>query len=182
MNAELDAVVPAAKYCELVLAAYTGEVVGEAVFGGIAMLLVDPQRRATLEVLRLLEAQTEAALRPLAERCGLTADQVVRSRRSGWSYALMAADDDARWAQVVDGLVQGCPDIIARFERLRALAPETDAVVADEVVAHEVALFEFAQLETAGAEAPLAPVLARLHGRHRAEARASMTSVPTAPS
>jgi hypothetical protein len=162
------------EYCDLVLAAYTGEVVGEAVFGGIAMLLVDPERRAKLEVLRLLEAQTEAALRPLAERCGITDERVVNSRRNGWSYALMGADEDARWAQVVDGLVQGCPDIIARFERLRMHAPEADIAVADEVVAHEVALFEFAQLETAGAEMSLEPVFGRLHSRHLAEAKASM--------
>ncbi len=111
------------EYSDLVLVAYTGEVVGEAVFGGIAMLLVDPEHRAKLEVLRLLEDQTEAVLRPLAERCGITDERVVSSRRNGWSYALMAADEDARWAQVVDGLVQGCPGIIARFERLPVHAP-----------------------------------------------------------
>jgi hypothetical protein len=170
------------EYRELVLAAYTGEVVGEAVFGGIAMLLVDPERRAKLEVLRLLEAQTEAALRPVAERCGITDEQVVQARRNGWNYALMATDEGARWAQVVDGLVQNCPDIIARFERLRALAPEADVAIAEEVVAHEVALFEFAQLQTSDAEAPLAPVLACLHGRHRAEAEASMIVAATAMS
>ena len=169
------------EYRDLVLAAYTGEVVGEAVFGGIAMLLADPARRSTLEVLRLLEAQTEAALRPLAKRCGITDERVVTSRRDGWSYALVGADEDARWTQVVDGLTQGCPGIIETFERLRELAPEADVELADDVVAHEVALFEFARLETAGAKAPLEPVFARLRGRRLAEPRASMTSVPTEP-
>jgi hypothetical protein len=68
------------EYCDLVLAAYTGEVIGEAVFGGIAMLLVDPERRTKLEVLRLLEAQTEAVLRPLAER-------LRRHRRASREFA-----------------------------------------------------------------------------------------------
>jgi hypothetical protein len=163
------------EYSDLVVAAYTGEVVGEAVFGGIAMLLGGPARRSTLEVLRLLEAQTEASLRPIAERCGVTDEQVVHARRNGWNYALMASDDDGRWHQVVDGLVQNCPDIIARFERLRALAPESDVAVADEVVAHEVALFEFAQLQTSGGDAPLVPVLALLQGRYLAEAEASLS-------
>lgn len=164
------------EYRELVIAAYTGEVVGEAVFGGIAMLLVQPSRRSALEVLRLLEAQTEVSLRPLAERCGITSEQVVQARRNGWNYALLATDEDGRWAQVVDGLLQNCTAIIARFERLRELAPETDIAVADEVVAHEVALLEFAQLQTSGADAPLTPLLARLRGRHLAEAEASLTA------
>jgi hypothetical protein len=168
------------EYSDLVLATYTGEVVGEAVFGGIAMMLVDPARRSTLEILRLLEAQTEVSLRPLAERCGITDQRVVHARRNGWNHALMASDEDARWAQVVDRLVQSCPGIIGRFERLRALAPDADIAVADEVVAHEVALFEFAQLQTSGADAPLAPVLARLRGRYRDEADASMASASAA--
>jgi hypothetical protein len=91
----------------------------------------------------------------------------------------MGADEDARWSQVGDGLMQGCPSIIERVERLRALAPESDALVADDVVAHEVALFEFAQLETAGVKGPLEPVLAQLHGRYLAEAQASIG--PLAP-
>jgi hypothetical protein len=161
-------------YDDLVLAAYTGEVVGEAVFGGIAMLLVDPQRRAALEVLRLLEAQTEQTMRPLAERCGVTDHEVVNARRTGWSYALASSDEDARWTQVLEGLVQGCPGIIARFERLRNMAPPQDSAGATELVAHEVALFEFAKLEASGAAASLEPVLARLHGRFLAEAEASL--------
>jgi hypothetical protein len=153
---------------------YTGEVVGEAVFGGIAMMLTDPDRQPVLEVLRLLEAQTEHAMRPLAERCGVTHDQVVQARRDGWNYALLASDDDGRWAQVIDGLVQSCPGIVARFERLCELAPATDAAVAEALVAHEVALFEFAQREVSRARAPLEPVLMRLHGRYRAVADASL--------
>jgi hypothetical protein len=168
---------PTDEYTDLVLSAYSGEIVGEAVFGGIAMLLEDPARRATLEVLRLLEAQTEELLRPLAERLGMTEERVVKSRRDGWSYALKAADEDARWAQVVGGLEQGTTDIIARFERMRDLAPGADVAVANAVVAHEVALFEFAQRENAGHVAPLEPVLVQLQGRYRAEAQASIASL-----
>jgi hypothetical protein len=168
------------EYRELVLSAYTGEVVGETVFGGIAMLLVEPERRTKLEVLRLLEAQTEVELRPIAERCGIAHAQVVSARRSGWSYALQGTDEHARWAQVIDGLLEGCPAIIARFERLRRLAPATDAAAADDVVAHEVALFEFARLEKSQQTGSLEPVIARLKGRHLAEAKASTATTRSA--
>lgn len=89
----------------------------------------------------------------------------------------LSTDEDARWAQVVDGLAQGTADIIARFERMRDLAPEADVALATAVVAHEVALFEFAQREKAGDKSPLEPVLAELHGRYLAEAKASVATL-----
>jgi hypothetical protein len=161
-------------YGELVLGAYLGEVAGEAAFAGMAMLIDDPARRSKLEVLRLLEAQTEARLRPLAEAHGLTAAAVVEARRRGWGHATMAPDAEARWAQVVNGMTAVCPGEIEKFRRLRTLAPAAEQSIAAEVLAHEEALLAFAQREADGrGDTSLEPVVALLHDPYRAEARVS---------
>lgn len=161
-------------YGELVLGAYLGEVAGEAAFAGMAMLADDPVHRSKLEVLRLLEAQTEALLRPLAEDHGLTPAAVVEARRRGWGHATMAPDAEARWAQVVNGLIAVCPGEIEKFRRLRTLAPEADESVAAEVVAHEEALLAFARREAEGRDdASLDAVMALLRTPYLDEATAT---------
>ena len=56
---------------ELWVKAYQGEVLGEALFGGIAEQLDDPEHAAKMRVLATLERRTKEATAPALERAGV---------------------------------------------------------------------------------------------------------------
>ena len=154
-------------YQEGILAAWQGEVWGEAFFASLAEAAVDGQMRGKWETLAKLEAATRDCL------ATLVADEADAARPDGLAQAETAA---AAYAQLAhkDAMRQMMTILDPAIERFRGLldaAPEADREVVQVLVDHEVALKEFAERELADeAETSLAPVRAVI-ARARAQTR-----------
>jgi hypothetical protein len=128
--------------------AYQGEVSGEVLFGRLSELVVEPDHRRRLDVLRELEARTKAALVPAMEHHGLPTDADPDVERD--ARALADASASLPWSVLMEAFEPITTQFIALYTRIGALARPEDRAVADLLVAHEEALRAFARLELAG--------------------------------
>ncbi|HEY7107363.1 MAG TPA: hypothetical protein VH986_13225 [Acidimicrobiia bacterium] len=133
-------------YCDLLLDAYRGEVLGAALFGAMADAAPDDRQREQLRALQRVEARTAARLRTLVDAAGLDpgADAAAAD---GARMAEGTGGQD--WPAFLSGLRRALPPFLANFERLRELGTPDDAVLTD-LVAHERAIDRFAALEIEG--------------------------------
>jgi hypothetical protein len=149
-----------ATYLREIVAAYQGEVRGEAMFATLAEHAADTEEREIWRVLADLEATTRRWMVPLLERHGLdtTPDQgqVRLGQERGMARVALG------FAAAVEAMTEVLPPYLARYARLEAEAPAEDRRELAFLNAHEIALHEFATRTCAGAEDPLAPVRALL--------------------
>jgi hypothetical protein len=135
------------EYRALLLDAYKGEVLGEALFAAFALRTTDAEQREKLYALERIEGTTAAQLRPLvvAAEIELGADEEEAVRAQGREMG----GSGIEWSAFVKGLHDALPPYLAGFVRLRQLAadPGDPALVA--LVTHEQAINAFAELELA---------------------------------
>jgi hypothetical protein len=136
------------EYQDLLLAAYEGEVFGEAFFATMAGAESDPDRKAKLLVLQEIEGRTARTLEPFARESGVPIGDSAESRRTGEELGAGAAA--AGWDAFAKGLNDALPDFLASFVRCRELAPDPMHPALATLVAHEQAIATFASLECAG--------------------------------
>jgi hypothetical protein len=136
------------EYRTLLLDAYKGEVLGEALFAAFAARTTDAGQREKLRALERIEGTTASQLRPLVIAAGieLGADEEAAVRAQGREMG----GSGIEWAAFVKGLHDALPPYLAGFVRVRQLAadPSDPALVA--LVAHEQAINAFAELELSG--------------------------------
>jgi hypothetical protein len=128
--------------------AYQGEVSGERLFGRLAERVEEPDHRHKLDVLRLLEARTRAALVPAMEHQGLPTDPDPQVEHHAETLADGAAS--LPWSDLLAAFEPITTQFIGLYERIGELARDEDQAVAALLVAHEEALREFARRELAG--------------------------------
>lgn len=131
---------------ELLVKAYQGEVLGEALFADLAERADDPDRRVKLETLVRLEASTRDALRPALERRGVDTaadpDVLATARRFADAAAAMA------WHDLLATFEPTTTEYVATYQALGDAGEDPDLVRL--LLDHERALAEFARRELAG--------------------------------
>jgi hypothetical protein len=137
------------EYDDLLIDAYNGEVLGDALFGALATKQPDEERREKLETLQTVEARTAQSLRRLLANAGLHPDASV-PRREGEDLA--AAVDPESWHDFLRALLDALPKFLANFQRLYEIAPTPKDPALVALVNHERAIEKFAELELAGDE------------------------------
>jgi hypothetical protein len=148
---------------ELWVEAYQGEVLGEALFVGLAAREADESRRRQLEVLAALERATKELGEPVLGRHGIDrgdTDATVASAR-GMVDAVAAMS----WHDFLGSIEPVTATFLAKYRELVDLSDdEDDRAVAEAYVAHERALATFAR-RARGEEAgePLEAILALPH-------------------
>lgn len=141
--------------------AFEGEALGEALFGRLAELAPDDERRAKLEVLQRLEGATRELLRPVLERLGVPTDGEAEAAANGATFGEAAAAQP--WEQLLASFEPNTAKYAAMYERLRLLVDDPDVATVDALLAHERALCEFARRELAGEDDPQRPILELPH-------------------
>ena len=143
--------------------AYQGEVLGEALFAGLADRIEDPEHAGKMRVLATLELRTKEAVAPALERAGIpTASD---PEMLALAEALVPDSATQPWEQVMRSLEAITGQFIPLYQRIGELSP-AERETADLLVAHEAALRDFARAELAGDTATsLAPVTALAHMR-----------------
>lgn len=133
---------------ELLIEAYQGEVLGEALFAALAERCADdePDRRAKLDVLTRLEQCTKNAMRPALERRGVDTTPDPTMLETAMAFADTAAA--MPWHDLLASFEPTTTKYVAVYEALGA-AGEDPALV-DLLLRHERALAEFARRELAG--------------------------------
>jgi hypothetical protein len=141
---------------------YQGEVYGEAMFGAMAEVAVEPSQARKLRQLEQLERETKQLLLPEVLASGGEAREDAARVAEG--KELGARFGKAPWLDMMRGMTGELGKFVAEFRRSEALAPPGKEALLQHVTAHEQALLDFAESEVAGhaAERSLAPVLALL--------------------
>jgi hypothetical protein len=127
--------------------AYQGEVLGEALFGGIAEQLDDADHAAKMRVLENLERCTKEAVAPALERAGITTDADPATIAT--AEALLPGALGIPWDELMATFGPITAQFIPLYRRIGELDP-SEQVTADLLVAHEAALRDFAEAELAG--------------------------------
>lgn len=148
-------------YREQVLAAYQGEIAGEALFSRLLEQEPDPGCRHVLACMLQLETETKMRLRQLLARLGLPVAERTHDRAAGvdWADGLRQRHGEewpAAFAHEVAEYAQ-------RYDALRDAAPAADRPVLDYLAAHERglerSLHALAAADLAGATGPLVDLL-----------------------
>jgi hypothetical protein len=143
--------------------AYQGEVLGEALFGGIAERIDDAGHASKMRVLATLERRTKEAVAPALARAGIST--APDAEMLALAEALVPDSATKAWEEVMGSLEAITGQFIPLYERIGELDP-SEREAADLLVAHEVALRSFARAELAGESATsLDPVTALAHMR-----------------
>jgi hypothetical protein len=135
------------EYRTLLLDAYKGELLGDALFGSFAAREAG-EHEEKLQALQRIEANTASQLRPLLAAAGvkLTADDEATPRAQGAEIG----EAGLEWDTFVKGLHDALPPFLASFVRLRSIAPDARHPALVALVNHEQAINAFAELELAG--------------------------------
>lgn len=134
------------EYRTLLLDAYQGELLGEALFGAFAAR-ESGDRAEKLRTLQRIEGTTAAQLRPLVSAAGIEVTGADEATPRTQGAELGAAGIE--WDVFVKSLHDALPSYLAAFVRLRSIAadPSDPALVA--LINHERAINTFAELELA---------------------------------
>jgi hypothetical protein len=135
------------EYRTLLLDAYKGELLGEALFGAFAAR-ESGERAEKLRALQRIEGNTASQLRPLLLAAGVdvTADDEASARAPGTEIG----EAGLEWDAFVKGLHDALPGYLAAFVRLRSIASDASDPALVALVTHEQAINAFAELELAG--------------------------------
>lgn len=143
---------------DLWVKSYQGEVFGEAYFSHMAEHTSDPERRAKLEALTVLERCTKELLEPCMERLGISTapDQSILDG--------VASSTDYEYQAMLEAIPVFTAEYLGYYGRLRQLVDPQDAGDANLLIAHELALELFARREMAGdTHTSLEPIRALPH-------------------
>jgi hypothetical protein len=153
---------------ELWVQAYQGEVLGEALFGGLAERERDPGRKRKLEMLTLLERATKQIGEPVLDRHGWDRGDTAATLAAAASFVEAAASQS--WEEFVGAFEPITAKFLAIYRELVELSDdEDDRLVAEAYVAHERALAAFGRRELAQEEGdPLQPIMDLPHVGARA--------------
>jgi hypothetical protein len=135
------------EYRTLLLDAYKGELLGEALFGAFAAR-ESGDRAVKLRVLERIEGTTATQLRPLVDAADIDvpAEDEATIRAQGHEIGSAGIG----WDAFVTGLHDALPSYLANFVRLRTMAVDANDPALVALVAHEQAINAFAELELAG--------------------------------
>jgi hypothetical protein len=135
------------EYRTLLLDAYKGELLGEALFGAFAAR-ESGERAEKLRALQRIEGNTASQLRPLLRAAGVdvTAEDEASARAPGAEIG----GGELEWDAFVKGLHDALPGYLAAFVRLRSISSDASDPALVTLVNHEQAINAFAELELAG--------------------------------
>lgn len=146
-----------ATYLEKLVAAYQGEVRGEAGFATLADHAANDEEREIWLALARLERTTRERLKPLMVKHGLDTTPDETQRRLGQERG--TARIAAGFAATVTSMTKTLQPYLTLYARLEAEGPPGDRAELAFLNAHEVALHEFAIRASAGdGRAALEPV------------------------
>jgi hypothetical protein len=155
---------------DLLIEAYQGEVLGEALFAALAERCAhdEPDRRAKLDVLTRLERCTKDAMRPALERRGVDTTPDADVLATAATFADTAAA--MPWHDLLASFEPTTTKYVAVYEALGAAGG--DPALVDLLLRHERALGEFARRELRGdTETSTQPILGLPHVAARPPAR-----------
>jgi hypothetical protein len=148
---------------EILVKAYQGEVLGEALFRGIAEQLHDEDHAAKMRVLSDLERRTKEATAPALARAGV--DTAPDPEVLSTAAALVPDAAAMGWEALMVSFEPITSQYIPLYQRVGELSP-AEREISDLLVAHERALCAFARAELAGQTATsLEPIQALAHMR-----------------
>lgn len=146
-----------ATYLKEIVAAYQGEIRGEATFATLAEHSISADEIEIWQTLARLEATTRARLVPLMQRYGLDTTPDAEQQRVGRERGKARAA--AGFATTIQSMTKTLVPFVELYARLEAEGPPQDRTELAFLSAHEVALHAFAISAVAGSDRdPLAPV------------------------
>jgi hypothetical protein len=132
---------------EILVQAYQGEVLGEALFGGIAERLSNEDQATKMRVLSELERRTKEAAAPALIRAGV--DTAPDPEMLSTAEALAPDAVAMGWEELMVSFGPITSQYIPLYQRIGELEP-AEREISDLLVAHERALSAFARAELAG--------------------------------
>ena len=148
---------------EILTKAYQGEVLGEALFGGIAAQLTDEEHAGKMRLLSELERRTKEAAAPALVRAGVDTEPDPEVLTT--AAALVPDAAAMGWEELMVSFEPITSQYIPLYQRIAELNP-AEREISELLVAHERALAAFARAELAGlGSTSLEPIQALAHMR-----------------
>lgn len=145
-------------YRPILLLFYEEEVIGEALFLGLAARFTAPDQSEKARLLSQMERRVADAVRPLLERHALF------PRSDSELHAIGAAEASAlrhlSWDAFLRKIEAEFPVFLEEFAALNRVAPATDRPALAAFDDHEIATIDFARRELAGDSDSKAPLTA----------------------
>jgi len=135
-------------YLEELVAAYQGEVRGEATFSTLAEHATNAEEREVWRTLARLEATTRQRLMPLMERYGLDTTPNDEQKRLGCERGKARAA--AGFSATIESMTRSLQPFLTLYAHLEAEGPLEDQDELRFLNAHEIALHDFAVRALAG--------------------------------
>lgn len=136
------------------------EISGETYFATLAEAELDPRNAAIFAKLARIEAETVAALRPLATALGLAPVNEVAIQRNGRDSAHNRKGQP--FSDFMAHIVRDYPAYVDEFAQLHELCPPEAKTLAQLLTDHEIAMIDMAHIFLAGVGDPHAPLDAYL--------------------
>ncbi len=150
-----------ATYLKEIVAAYQGEVRGEATFSTLAEHATNEEEIEIWKTLAQLESTTRQRLIPLMQRHGLDTAPDEEQRRLGQERGKTRSA--AGFSATIKSMTESLPPFLTRYARLEAEGRPEDRNELASLNGHEIALYEFTMRALAGGgRDSLAPIWAFL--------------------
>lgn len=152
-----------AQYQATLLLFFEEEVMGEAMFAGLANHFSALEQREKLALLSRMERCVMESVRPLLSKYGLRPRGDMELHRSGSQEA--ARYRNVTWLDFIKKIDLEFPVFLEEFAALARVAPVADLPLLAAFDEHEMATIAFAKRELAGDPASSAPLVEFLRAR-----------------
>ncbi|MGI9265528.1 MAG: hypothetical protein ACR2QU_11415 [Gammaproteobacteria bacterium] len=134
-------------YPECIRELYESEIFGEALT--LALLEVAKNERDCYHhgTLLQLETETQARLRPLLYKYGIS---LSKDMDLASVPEIVAAYQNASWQDYVGGTIPIVKQFLERFEEIASAGPEEDQEYLQSMIRHETAILRWMEMEAAG--------------------------------
>jgi hypothetical protein len=134
-------------YPECIRELYESEVFGEALSLALLDVAKNERERYHHGTLLQLETETQARLRPLLYKYGIS---LSKNMDLGSVQEIVSGYQNASWKEFMGGTIPIVKEFLGRFEEIASAGPEEDQEYLQSMLRHERSILRWMEMEAAG--------------------------------
>lgn len=134
-------------YSECIRELYESEIFGEALSLALLDVAKNERERYHHGTLLQLETETQARLRPLLYKYGIS---LSKDMDLGSVQEIVSGYQNASWQEFMGGTIPIVKEFLGRFEEIASAGPEEDQEYLQSMLRHERSILRWMEMEAAG--------------------------------